>query len=68
MKTDPATMTVAEGQLVVAVDQVARLVGILRRSDPEWCEANGAEPVFDDEWDEAIEEAEEFITEMREST
>jgi hypothetical protein len=61
---DPKTITVAEGELQVALDQIARLVSVLRRSDPEWCEANGGEVVFDEEWDEVIAEAEEYLAEL----
>jgi hypothetical protein len=60
--------TVAEGELEVAIDQIARLVDVMRRSDPDYCTSNKAEPVMDDEWDEVLGEAEEYLEELRTSS
>lgn len=64
--TSLSTMTVAEGELRVALDQIARLVDVLQRADPAWCECKGEEPVDDEEWDEVLAEAEDYLEEMRE--
>lgn len=58
-------MTVAEGELRVALDQIARLVDVLRRADPAWCECHGEDQVDDEEWDEVLAEAEDYIEEHR---
>lgn len=57
-------MTVDQAELRVALDQIAQLVGVMRRSDPEYVECHvGCEATTDDEWDEAIEEAEDYLEE-----
>jgi hypothetical protein len=60
------TMTVAEAELQVALDQVARLVEVMRTSDPEYCESHGCEPCHDEDWDEA--QAEDYLEERRAQT
>jgi hypothetical protein len=54
----------AEGELAIAVDQVRRLVDILRRSDAEYCGAHEHEPVTDEEWNEVLAEAEDYLEEI----
>jgi hypothetical protein len=57
-------MTLTEAELAIAVDQIARLVDILRRSDAEYCGSHGQEPVTDDEWNEVLAEAEDYLEEI----
>lgn len=59
------TMTVDQAEIRVALDQIARLVDVLRRADPAWCECKGEEPVDDEEWDEVLAEAEDYLEECR---
>lgn len=43
---------------------IRQLVDVLRRSDPEYVESHeGAEQCTDDEWDDALEAAEDFLEE-----
>jgi len=58
-------MTVAEGELQVALDQISRLVRVMKACDPEYCAAHDWEPCDDEEWDEVLAEAEDYIEEMR---
>lgn len=60
-----STMTVDQAELLVALDQIARLVDVLRRADPAWCECHGEEQVDDEEWDEVLAEAEDYLEEHR---
>jgi hypothetical protein len=63
--TDLKKMTVAEGELRVALDQLARVVDVMKRADPEFCDSHGVEQCDDEEWDEVLAEAEEYLDEMR---
>lgn len=56
--------TVADAELKIANSVVATLVDVLRRLDPAFCEAHDVEQVTDDEIDEAIEEAEDWLEEQ----
>jgi hypothetical protein len=60
-----STMTVDQAELLVALDQIGRLVDVLRRADPAWCECHGEEQVDDEEWDEVLAEAEDYLEEHR---
>ena len=54
-------LTPAQAELIVARDQVKQLVDVLRRSDPDYVRSHGVEPTMDEEWDKAIEEAEDWL-------
>jgi hypothetical protein len=57
-------MTVAEAELVIALDQIAQLVDIMRRCDSDYVECHSErEATTDEEWDEALEEAEDYLEE-----
>lgn len=36
-----------------------RVADVMRRCDPEFCEAHSAEPTTDEEWDEVLEQVED---------
>ena len=65
--TPPALMvglTPDRAELIVALDQLAMLVNCMRACDPEYCAAHDWEPADDQEWDERLGEAEEYLEEM----
>jgi len=37
------------------------LVRTMQRADPVWCELHGLVPVTDEEWDEVLGEAEDYV-------
>lgn len=43
---------------------IRELVDVLRRSDPDYVESHGVEQCTDDEWDAALEKAEDFLEEQ----
>lgn len=63
---DLKRLSVIEAELIVARDQVARLLDVMRRCDHDYVMAHGLEHCEDGEWDEVIEEAEDWLDEMRE--
>lgn len=50
--------------LTIARDQVAQLVDAMKRADPEWCECHGVRQVDDEEWDEVLADAEDYLEEV----
>jgi len=44
-----------------ARDLIHKLVDVMRRSDPAWCALEKAEPTYDEEWDDTIAEAEDWL-------
>jgi len=44
-----------------ARDIVEILVDVMRRSDPIWCKLHNHEQTFDEEWDNALGDAEEWL-------
>lgn len=51
-------------ELVSAVEVIAKLVDVLRRSDAEYCGAHRGEPVSDEEWDTALAQAEDYLEDI----
>jgi hypothetical protein len=44
-----------------AVDHLKKLIDIMQRCSPVWCDINGKLEVDDEEWDLALGEAEDWI-------
>jgi hypothetical protein len=57
---------IAVEEIKSAAEVVAMLVDILRRSDAEYCAAHRGEPVTDEEWNEALEVAEDWLEDIQE--
>ena len=48
-----------------AAEVIRQLVSVMRRSDPEYCDAHGIEPCFEEEWDAAMEAAEDWLEDQQ---
>jgi hypothetical protein len=55
---DAGAETVSE---LSARDLVYKLVDVMRRSDPVWCLLEKAEATYDEEWDDTIAKAEDWL-------
>lgn len=58
--------TVAAAELKIANDLIARLVDVMRRSDLDYVVSHDDEETTDEDWDEALEEAEDWLEEQAE--
>jgi hypothetical protein len=52
-------------ELQSALDLLDRLVDCMRRCDSDYCECHDLKPTTDDDWDALMEEAEDFIEDVR---
>lgn len=46
---------------MTALDHLTRLVRVMKACDPEYCAAHDWKPCDDEQWDEALGEAEDFL-------
>jgi hypothetical protein len=58
-------MPPAKVEMLTALNHLERLVNTMKACDPEYCALHDWEPADDQEWDERLAEAEDFIEEMR---
>jgi hypothetical protein len=47
-----------------AINLLQKLVDVCQRSDPAWGALHNKEPVYDEEWDDVVGTAEEFLNEI----
>jgi len=48
-----------------AINLLQKLVDVCQRSDPAWVALHNKKPVYDEEWDEIVGNAEEFLEEIK---
>jgi len=48
-----------------AINLFQKLVDVCQRCDPAWVALHNKEPVYDEEWDEIVGNAEEFLEEIK---
>lgn len=47
----------------MVVELLERVADVMRRSDPEYVESHAVLPTSDEEWDEMIEDVEDYLEE-----
>lgn len=57
-------MTVAEGDRLQLMDALSRCVAVMRCCDPAYCALHDEDPTDDEDWDDALGEAEELLDEL----
>jgi len=48
-----------------AINLLQKLVDVCQRCDPAWVALHNKKPVYDEEWDEIVGNAEEFLEEIK---